>query len=203
MKNYDFAFSKGGDSCYIYTGCIVRRFTAALVDTVLIFLFFILFGVEGDGDINGYINFLLYLWITVVPEFAFRQSLGMYLCGIVVIVPPSEDPKTALLIRKVMNMVEFCLPSALYYFMVSFSEGNRSISDQVSGCIIARKKYLLEGCVEKPKLNKFTKVIVPIVFTIFPICAFIGIPIALVFLFTQSADVFEAFLQILKYFNIK
>ncbi|MCM8529971.1 MAG: hypothetical protein NE330_02325 [Lentisphaeraceae bacterium] len=200
MINYDFILSRDDANSLIDKTCIIRRYSAAIIDTIVILLILILLAIPGESDIAGLYNFALLVAITVLPEYFYRQSFGMFICDVVVLVPPKEDPKKVLVIRKLVNIVEFVLPSFIYYFFVACTKNNKSISDEASGCMIVRKKYLVsESKPPKRELNQFEKIVLPLLFSTLPFIIFVVSPILTFYILSESDDLFVTVLKIIAY----
>ena len=168
--SYDFDyFNSKAVRTPVTTGCVVSRFLASYIDFFYVLTILILFGQEGESDSNGIYNFLLLLSLTTLPELLLRQTPGMLLTGMVLVVPTRENPNSALLIRKVMNIVEIALPSFIYYFLVSASKEHKSLSDQVSHCFIVRKKFIYEDHSDKEEIGKGMRVFIALFFSLIPL----------------------------------
>lgn len=172
MKSYDIFLTQENSGSHLDTGCICRRFTAASIDVLIVAVVVVFLGIEGTSNLAGLFNLSLLLVVLFLPEFLWRQTIGMFICNIVVLVPPQSHPIGSLLIRRLLNLLEFALPSAIYYFIVSFSKNNRSISDRVSSCVIVRKRYLFDSHSTPPSPGIYKKICVPLLFTLFPMLLF-------------------------------
>ena len=186
MKNYDFTLTREDPDFFVYTGSITRRYISAIIDSIIVIIFLMCFGLQGDNEIYGIINLVLLLIVTTLPEFITRQTIGMYICNLVVIVPPTEDPKKALLIRKIMHLIEFVLPSFIYYYHVALNKNNYSLSDTTSNCIVARKKYIIQGAADTQKLGKIEKFLSPLLFSFMPLILMISTGLLLVLIFNTD-----------------
>ena len=169
IKSYDIFVTNDNSDSSVYTGCISRRYLSATIDTILSLAVLLVFGIEGYSSIAGVVNLCFILCLLLLPEILWRQSIGMFVCNIVVIVPPNQKPIQSLLIRKFINLIEFVLPSPIYYYLVSLSKRHESLSDRASSCIIARKRYLYERPAKEPNLTNFSKIVTPLLFIIWPI----------------------------------
>ena len=104
-----------------------------------------------------------------------------------VIVPPKEDPLRALLVRKFLHFIELALPSFIYYYCVAFSDNNKSIGDRISGCIVARKKFLIAGGGPEKEVSTLSKILIPAVFTLAPLLIITTPVLVFVFIFTNDS----------------
>ena len=154
MAKFDFAPISPSLKDSVYTGAIWRRYFATWIDVLIIgiYAFIVLIPNPEDPDaatshgiptsMIGFLNLALLLGFMFLPEAHFRRSFGMWIMGLVVIPPPERNPLASIAIRKLMNLLEFVLPSPVYYWVVALNRKQASRSDQTSGCIIARTSYL-------------------------------------------------------------
>jgi len=104
------------------------------------------------------------------------------------------NPTKALLIRRIINIIEIALPGFIYYFHVALNKNNLSLSDSVSKCIVVRKKYLFSGNASKKNLSQFEKYISPLIFSFLPIIIFIVLALILTLIFQYEIG-FETLLE--------
>jgi len=181
MKNYDIFLTNLNKNSLLYTSCIKRRYLAAIIDFIVLGAILLTIGVSGESPLAGITNLSLVAIILLLPEIYWRQTLGMFICNVVVLVPPNSHPIRSIVIRKLMHFVEFFLPSLVYYFFVSFTKNNQSLGDMASSCIVVRKRYLFQKPTTVKKLSTFTKISTPLVFFLTPLLSFLILPILFIF----------------------
>jgi len=196
MKNYDFALLREDGLTTVYTGCIIRRYCAAMTDIIVMCVLLILYGMTvpiQNPHINGIVFLVFLLGFMYLPEVLMRQTFGMFLFNVVVIVPPKKDPVQTLLIRRFVNLLEFAMPFFVYFYYIALTKNHRSISDSLSGCMIARKKYIITGKAKGRVLTVAERFLIPTIFILGPFLAIILFIVAL-----QNDTFFEYFLRFLK-----
>ena len=171
IRNYDFLQFRSDGAGSLYHACLVRRFSAAVIDTLILLPLIIFVGIPeqhplwGHTPIAGMVNSLLLFYYFLGPELMFRQSFGMWLMDLVVIAPHNREPFISLFFRKFCNLIEFALPSPIYFFFTSLSPNFLSLGDKTCGCFIVRKSILL-GKKSRPKQpGKLYRWLSPILFT--------------------------------------
>jgi len=180
---HDFAQLRIDKTNLIYTGSLGRRFVSVIIDVLISGSLLLVLGISSEhptlGDsgtgVAGFINFGLFLVIFYCPELYFRKSLGMWIMDLVVIPPLDRNPSASLLIRKVMNLIEFTMPSLVYFWVTSLSKDYSSISDKASGCIIARGAVLNERIDPPIPHSQTQRVLTAVVASFIPIIVLIGI----------------------------
>ena len=116
-------YEKDAPKTFVFTGCVIRRFSAAFFDavtfvTLLIALLFVL-SLPFPKDDTGVVHMPSFLFVGSVitcfmgylylPELFFRQTLGMYLFNVVLVCPSTLPVWASLLIRRGVNAVEFLI----------------------------------------------------------------------------------------------
>jgi hypothetical protein len=159
---------------FTYSCCITRRFAAVLFDIFFLTIFFslvnITLGCPNLESIAVAINLPLLFIIMYLPELFFGQTLGMLIFDVIVLTPKKRPSWQSLIIRRLVNLVELFLPSAVYYYVTALSKNCRSLSDRSSGCKIVRKKYLSMPPTDERHLpSKRSRIITATLFFALPI----------------------------------
>lgn len=177
VKNFDLVRFRTDKPALVFRGCIVRRFSSAVIDVLVIGSIFACWALSDDhpqptsepSNAVEYVVGLLLLSAYYLPELLFRQTLGMWLMNLVVIPPPGRRQWISLLIRKTVNLLEFAL-WPVYFWVTSLRRDVSSLSDMASGCVIARKNILtgkIAAPSHPPGIGR--RVSVALLFTLMPI----------------------------------
>ena len=128
-----------------------------------------------------------------LPQLYFRQSLGMWICDLTTLCPLDKEPLQSIMTHKFMNIVEYVLPSPIYYFFTAMSAGNNSIAEKTSSCKIVRKKYLMNGEAPQIKKSATRAFLTASLFTLLPLFIITGLMIAIIVTFqlTSTEALFE------------
>ena len=148
----------------VYTGSVARRFCASFLDFCLacgVLELGLIVITELDVPVEADLVFVALFFpgtyfILYLCELFFRRTLGMLLFGLIVLPPRHRHAWAWLLIRKVGNFIEFSALGGLpYYFPIAFSSRCLSLSDMMSGCRIARAKYVARPSEPLPAMPPF------------------------------------------------